>query len=220
MSVGASPEALRDELLSHELRSPLNAIKSWAHVLENHLDGADPTVRRALAGILTGVEQQVRVIEDLLEATPRSETTPAGSDAGAPLPSLSGIRVILIDDQREARESLTGLLMQVGAEVVAATSGYEALAHLALSDSVDKPEVIVCDIAMPGQDGYATLKRIRAWEAARPTSARGRRRPAIAVSAFAQRDCLEVLDEGFEMLLTKPVVPAELIGLIASVASD
>jgi PAS domain S-box-containing protein len=56
-------------MVSHELRSPLNGIKSWTHVLDTHLRDADPAVRRALDGIMTGVEHQARLIEDLLDAT-------------------------------------------------------------------------------------------------------------------------------------------------------
>ena len=62
----------RDQFLaivSHELRSPLNGIKSWTHVLENQLRDADPTVRRAIDGIKIGVEHQVRLIDDLLDVT-------------------------------------------------------------------------------------------------------------------------------------------------------
>ena len=54
-------------LVSHELRTPLNGIKSWAHVLEGQLRDADPTSKRALAGIMVGVEQQARLIDDLLD---------------------------------------------------------------------------------------------------------------------------------------------------------
>ena len=55
--------------VAHELRAPLNGIRTWAHVLERQLgENADATVRRAIAGIITGVEQQVRLIEDLVEA--------------------------------------------------------------------------------------------------------------------------------------------------------
>jgi PAS domain S-box-containing protein len=60
-------------IVSHELRSPLNGIKSWTHVLQGRLREADPTVARALNGIMIGVEQQVRLIEDLLETTRRGE---------------------------------------------------------------------------------------------------------------------------------------------------
>jgi CheY-like chemotaxis protein len=136
--------------------------------------------------------------------------------AAAALPSLSGIRVLLIDDQREARESLGALLSQAGAAVNLAASGQEALAHLALGERHETPEVVVCDIAMPDEDGYATLKRIRRWESGH--AARGRR-PAIALSAFTQReDRIRALSEGFQMHLTKPVAPAELVTVIASVA--
>jgi PAS domain S-box-containing protein len=381
----------RDQFLaivSHELRSPLNGIKSWTHVLANQLANADPTVRRAIAGILIGVEHQVRLIDDLLDVTRalsgnlglakqrmpllpvladaveslratalekdvQMETdyaiadreihgdpdrirqifvnlitnavkfTPAGGhirvsakpegsmarievrddgsgidpdflpyvfdpfrqadqglsrrsqeglglglalvqrlaqlhgghvscesdgpgrgatfrvhlplhrEAGArgvaevaqagtqapALPSLAGIRVLLIDDQREARESLATLLSQTGAQVATAASCQEAMAHLALNqDSGREPEVIVCDIAMPGEDGYATLRRIRRWEASRPAGARSRR-PAVALSAFTQReDRLKALAEGFQMHLAKPVAPVELATVISSVA--
>jgi CheY-like chemotaxis protein len=132
------------------------------------------------------------------------------------LPSLAGVRVLLIDDQREARESLAALLGQTGAEVAVAASGAEALDCLRGSTGRAEPEVVVCDIAMPGEDGYATLKRLRAWEA---TQKPRRRRPAIALSAFTQReDRLRALAEGFQMHLGKPVAPAELVAVIASVA--
>ena len=128
------------------------------------------------------------------------------------------MRVLLIDDQREARESLAALLGQTGAQVATAASCQEALARLALDDQDGEPEVIVCDIAMPGEDGYATLGRVRAWEARHPAGA-ARRRPAIALSAFTQRDDrIRALSAGFQMHLTKPVAPAEIIAVIASVA--
>lgn len=56
-------------IVSHELRSPLNGILSWTHVLENLQRDGDPQVKRALAGIMLGVEQQVRLIDDLLDVT-------------------------------------------------------------------------------------------------------------------------------------------------------
>ena len=379
----------RDQFLaivSHELRSPLNGIKSWTHVLANHLRDPDPTVRRALAGIMIGVEHQVRLIDDLLDVTralsgnlglvkqamplvpvlaeaveslrasaqekglrlatdyslgdaeihgdadrvrqvfvnllsnaikftppggtiqvsagvedgmarvairddgagippeflpylfdpfrqaeqgssrrshdgmglglalvqrlaelhggyatcqsegvdrgstfrvylpllresgPRATLQPPAADSPAPsLPSLARTRVLLIDDQREARESLAALLAQAGAQVTSAGSCQEALAHLAISDRDELPQVIVCDIAMPGEDGFATLKRIRAWEGTRPKPRPSP--PAIALSAYTQReDRVRALAAGFQMHLTKPVAPAELITVLSSVA--
>ncbi|KVU32027.1 histidine kinase [Burkholderia ubonensis] len=67
---------LRDQALStasHDLRSPLNAMHSWAYVLERQLADADPALQRALAGIRTGIDQQVKLIDDALDA-PRAET--------------------------------------------------------------------------------------------------------------------------------------------------
>ncbi|MFC0574802.1 sensor histidine kinase [Paraburkholderia solisilvae] len=60
-------------LVSHDLRSPLNAIHSWAYVLERKVDGADATAQRALAGIRSGVEQQVQLLESIVDTT-RAET--------------------------------------------------------------------------------------------------------------------------------------------------
>jgi signal transduction histidine kinase len=84
--MSAWPAPAGEERLSraaHELRAPLNGIKTWAHVLESQLgESADATVRRAIAGIMTGVEEQVRLIEDLLEAkhaTGDPPPPPAGS---------------------------------------------------------------------------------------------------------------------------------------------
>ena len=61
-------------IVSHELRSPLNGIKSWTHVLESRLRDADPAIQRAIAGIMIGVEQQVRLIEGLLDVTRASRS--------------------------------------------------------------------------------------------------------------------------------------------------
>jgi CheY-like chemotaxis protein len=141
-----------------------------------------------------------------------------GDATASALPSLAGIRVLLIDDQREARESLATLLAQAGASVAAAASGQEAMQLLQKSSGAQSPEVIVCDIAMPEEDGYSTLKRIRRWEVEQSGRA-ATRRPAVALSAFTQReDRIRALSEGFQMHLTKPVAPAELIIVISSVA--
>jgi len=133
----------------------------------------------------------------------------------ATLPSLAGIRVLVIDDQREHRDSLATLLEQAGASVVAAESGEDALARLKRPRGAPGVDVIVCDIAMPTEDGYAALQRIRRWESSRGDS----RRPAIAVSALGDRaDRVRALSGGFHTHLTKPVVPSELVTVIASVA--
>jgi PAS domain S-box-containing protein len=379
----------RDQFLaivSHELRSPLNGIQSWTHVLENRVDTGTPSVARAIAGIKTGVQQQVRMIEELLDATqvmtgrlrmpkqpftlqpaidaaissaskaaaernvsvttaypelpvrivgnaerveqiiwnlltnaikfspqgsdvkvtietsdidvrisvvdqgkgisaefmpflfdpfrqadssntrrteglglgltlvrqltelhggravaysdgenqgstfsiylplrneadsedegPRAVQTVAGDDK--PLSSLENVRVLLVDDQKEARDSLSELLTHIGAQVAPTESGQHALDHLRQCGPDDAPQVIICDIAMPDMDGYETLKQVRLLERQVSTRFRGPI-PAIALTAFGQReDRVRALANGFQVYLTKPANPAELIAVITS----
>lgn len=154
----------------------------------------------------------------------RNETylTVGPHDVGAgnlPLPSLEGKTVLLIDDQEEARESLTVVLDAAGAEVFAAATFGQAAEWLASRAPGDYPDVLISDIAMPGEDGYAVLRKIRAWTAAdgsRPLQ----RIPALALTAFAQReDRIRALTAGFQMHVTKPVAPEELIIVIDTLAS-
>jgi PAS domain S-box-containing protein len=144
------------------------------------------------------------------------------SSSGAedmPLPSLVGLRILLIDDQAEARESLTIVLTNAGAKVFAAASARDALDWLPTLGSDEYPEVLVCDIAMPGEDGYAVLRKVRAWKTeggATPLQ----RMPALALTAFAQReDRIRALTAGFQMHVTKPVAPEELIVVIDTMAA-
>ena len=76
--------------MAHELRTPLNAIKSWAHVLEGALRDADPAARRALAGILSGVEQQARLIDRLVQMEDAmQDPDKKGQDPPTPIPGHS-----------------------------------------------------------------------------------------------------------------------------------
>ena len=94
-------------IVAHELRSPLNGIKSWTHVLEGRLGGGDADALRAIAGIMTGVDQQVRLIEDLLEGAPSDEVAP-GTQAMSLRPALA-----------DAVESLRATAAEKGVELVA-----------------------------------------------------------------------------------------------------
>jgi signal transduction histidine kinase len=131
------------------------------------------------------------------------------------LPSLEGLKILVIDDQLEARESLGMLLTSAGAKVVAPSSARAAFDWLATADMSEMPDVLVCDIAMPVEDGYTVLRKLRAWqtqEGARPL----KQMPALAVTAFAQReDRMRALTAGFQMHMAKPIVPDELIVVIA-----
>jgi PAS domain S-box-containing protein len=132
--------------------------------------------------------------------------------------SLEGVSVLVVDDQEEARVFLTQALGEYGAQVTAASSGAEALALLSDPLSSKWPDALILDIAMPGEDGYTVLKKVRAMEAARGDAAD--RIPAIALTVHGQsEDRLRPLKEGFHMHVTKPVEPAELAVIIASVTT-
>ncbi len=374
----------RDEFLaivSHELRSPLNGIQNWAHVLESVQGTGNKLMPRAIAGIKTGVEQQVRLIDDLLDATRiitgklsllltpvklapviaasvesvrdkvldkhivltteielgdetiegdadrlqqivwnllsnaikfttagghvwltashegdfavirvrddgrgidaeflpqlferfrRDETGNSRGQGGlglglmlvrnlcelhrgnvvaaspgrglgalftvrlplrrtgvssalAALPgplepspslqSLSGLRLLLVDDHVESRDPLAVLLLQAGAVVDVLSSGEEAVRVIKRSAfGAERPDLLICDIAMPGQDGYETLKLIRDFERGNGLPAM----PAIALTAFAQNeDRARALDAGFQTHIAKPVIVKELIATVA-----
>lgn len=382
---------VRDQFLaivSHELRAPLNGIQSWAHVLENYVKetASDPLAQRALSGIKTGVAQQVRLIEDLLDAsrvmsgklrlvkqpitllpiiqaavesvraaaaakhidiqcvfaitseqidgdpdrlqqivwnllcnaikfTPddghiwlnatatenhivitvrddgigisrdflpylfdrfsqkdtsstrghsglglglylvhrlvelhggsikaesvgegkgscfsvqlplrshKSRYLPASQNtevARSSLPSLQGLRILLIDDQEEVRESLAVMLSASGADVFATGSAQEVLEWLPSAEPESLPHILICDIAMPVEDGYTVLRKLRSWNNGKGPPPLGRM-PALALTAFAQReDRIKALTAGFQMHMTKPVAPEELIIVIAMMAT-
>jgi PAS domain S-box-containing protein len=145
--------------------------------------------------------------------TPAVHSSHTGEDS-LPLPSLDGLHILLVDDQEEARESLTVVLTAAGAKVFAAETSMQVLTWLSSIPNDEYPDVLVCDIAMPGEDGYAVLRKIRSWKSADGVIAL-QRMPALALTAFAQReDRIRALTAGFQMHVTKPVAPEELIIVI------
>jgi signal transduction histidine kinase len=127
------------------------------------------------------------------------------------LPALTGVRVLVVDDDADARDLVTAVLGQSGAEVVTASSTVEALDVLARA----RPHVLVSDLSMPGDDGYALLQRVRAlgldhdgWV------------PAVALTAFARaEDRARALAAGYAVHVSKPVEPDELVEVVARLAS-
>jgi len=129
--------------------------------------------------------------------------------------SLEGVSVLVVDDQEEARVILTQALGEYGAQVTAVSSGAEALALLSDPPGGRRPDALILDIAMPGEDGYAVLKKVRALEAEQ--GAEADQVPAIALTAYGRgEDRLRALQAGFHMHVAKPVEPAELAVIVAS----
>jgi CheY-like chemotaxis protein len=122
---------------------------------------------------------------------------------------LYGLKILVVDDDVDTRELIEWVLKRVGAEVTAVGSAREALEVL----EREKPHVLVSDIAMPEEDGYALLKKIRALPAER-----GGRIPAVALTAHSLvQDRLHSLRAGFQSHVPKPVVPEELVEVVASI---
>lgn len=122
-----------------------------------------------------------------------------------PLPTLAGIRVLVVDDERDARDAVAAVLELCGAEVTAVSSVADAVA----SFSGTPPDAVVSDIAMPAEDGFALIRRLRG-------SVRGNGVRALALTAYASADDQRrILDAGFDAYMTKPIDATELVAAIA-----
>ncbi|HEX4886385.1 MAG TPA: PAS domain-containing protein [Casimicrobiaceae bacterium] len=122
---------------------------------------------------------------------------------------LSEVRILVVDDQSDARELIARVLVECNATVETAGSADEALPMIERF----RPAILVSDIGMPGTDGYEFLRKVRALG-----TERGGQIPAIALTAFARaEDRMQALRAGFLVHLPKPVEPGELVATVASV---
>lgn len=159
----------------------------------------------------------VRLPLEERRAVPR-EAVPVGTTPGALL-ALAGMNVLVVDDQLEAREALSVLLTQFGVAVDVAASSRAGLETIEVRGT--PPDIVICDIAMPEEDGYGFVRRLRAWEARHadrlvadaggavaPT-------PVVALSAFATADSGDATGPTFDTFLAKPVDPPELLATLS-----
>lgn len=124
--------------------------------------------------------------------------------------SLKGLRVLIVDDEIDTREFLVTALEQYGAEVTTAASVSEAFRQL----EPLKPDVLVSDIGMPVEDGYALIRRLRAL-----ALEQGGQIPAVALTAYArEEDRIEALKAGFQIHVPKPIEPMQLVAVVANLA--
>ena len=137
--------------------------------------------------------------------------TSVGTDSGLrPVPYLDGVYVLLVDDDRDNLQILSVMLTERRATVQAASSVAEALEMLTWY----KPDVLVSDLAMPEEDGYSLIGKVRALE-----GKNGRQIPAVALTAYVRvEDRARALTAGFNLFVAKPVEPNELIAAIANLA--
>jgi PAS domain S-box-containing protein len=147
-------------------------------------------------------------------AVPAISRGPASAQSGevpsgpVGLPRLDGLRLLVVDDEEDALALVTEVLVAHGADVHSVASAREALERVASL----RPDVIVSDIGMPGEDGYSLIRKIRALPAER-----GGRTPAVALTAYARaEDAQRAFAAGFQLHVAKPVEPVKLAHVVAN----
>jgi len=149
------------------------------------------------SGNSTTTEMQAVKIKNTLDASGR--------------PNLDGLRILVVDDEADARDLLAIRIRQYGADVITASSAEAAME--ALAQEGPRPDLILSDIAMPGEDGYSLMRRVRALN-----PEQGGRIPAIAVTAYSRtEDRVQAMAAGFQMRFSKPVNASELTHAITSI---
>jgi signal transduction histidine kinase/ActR/RegA family two-component response regulator len=135
---------------------------------------------------------------------------PVGEEGSARSSTCHGLKVLVVDDDEDTCEILEVVLKQAGAEVRTCLSASQALA--AMDSWV--PDILVSDIAMPGEDGYTLIRKVRARK-----TVDGGGVPAVALSAYGRNeDRMKALSAGFQVHVGKPIEPRMLVDVVASVA--
>lgn len=180
------------------------------HLVEMHGGSIEARNREDGPGAIFRVSLPVAgpVVPPLDAAPPDDEfaARPKGSEPSTS--SLKNTRILLVDDEADAREVVAATLERWGAEVMVAASAADARDIL----ERERPDLLVADIEMPGEDGYDMIRTVRTLP-----PERGGRIPALAFTAYASAyDRARLLTAGFDRHVPKPVQPPELFSVIAS----
>jgi signal transduction histidine kinase/ActR/RegA family two-component response regulator len=180
------------------------------HLVELHAG----SVRAESPGEGKGATFTVELPIAVVHAAPAADRVHPNDDDAAPpaLPvaMLAGLDILVVDDDADTLDTVRVLLEQSGARVRVAGSVREALETM----SSRVPDLLISDIGMPDEDGYALIRKVRALD-----PEHGGRVPALALTAYARvEDRLQVLSAGFQMHVPKPIEPAELIAVVGSLA--
>jgi signal transduction histidine kinase/CheY-like chemotaxis protein len=178
------------------------------HLVEQHGGRVSAESAGEERGATFTINLPVAAVKSPLEARETVERPPSRPASGDAAAALDGVRVLVVDDQPDARELLAVVLGGAGAEVSTAASAAEAL-ELLRRERVD---VLVSDVGMPVEDGYTLVGRVRSLAAGLI--------PAIALTAYAaDEDRRRALAAGFDAHVAKPVAAAELVSVIAGLVA-
>jgi CheY-like chemotaxis protein len=171
------------------------------HLVEAH----GGTVHADSSGAGHGAVFTVR-LPTIVAAPPRTADAAQASRTSTDI-SLAGLRVLVVDDDAESRHVLTAHLESSGATVLAAAAAGEALEIL----TRERVDVLLADIAMPGEDGYSLIRRLRSLDAEAAAV------PAAALTAFArEEDRQQAFRAGFQLHLAKPIDAGSLLAAVAT----
>jgi len=183
----------------------LSIVKSLVEAHGGAVQASSPGPGQGATFTVSLPTRAVRIAEPTGEH-PRHSIAEAGALRPEEWPMLEGVSVLVVDDERDARELVQMMLEERGATVRTAASAGEARNLIAQR----LPQVLVCDIGMPQEDGYDLLESLRRMNLAIPS---------LALTAFARpEDRVRSLKAGFVAHLAKPVEPAELLVAVASLA--
>ena len=189
--------------LVHDMRSVSGTLLTWAHLLRRG-GLSEEQLAHGVAAIERAAQRQVVLAEQLASAC--GGAAPAGVAAE---PDLHGLRILIVDDDADARDAMRTILAACGADVATAVSAIDAFDVL----QQGRPDLLISDIVMPDADGYALLRRVRAPD----TGERGLI-PAIAVTGHAYpADRQRALGAGYQLHLTKPLAPSDLLQAVRTV---
>ncbi len=177
------------------------------HIVESHGGNVSATSAGEGEGSAFTVRLPIMDAAEEAQRVPPILREEAGLDQA---PRLDGVRVLVVEDEADARHLLAAVLQKRGARVYMAATGAEALEVL----QRERPDVLLSDIALQDQDGYELIKSVR-----RLPPDRGGRIPAAALTGYGRlEDRMRALSAGFQLHAAKPVEPAELVAVVASLA--